>query len=172
MLARLADPYLRADLGELARRLPALVQHLRRLPQVLSHGDASPQNLLVPQHNPDTFVVIDWTVSGLTAAGDDLGQLLVGLAHSGELGVDNLPLLHDFVVREYTAGLLAEGYFIEEDTVRDGMNGGLVVRSAFTALPFERLDEPVTADLADVFRHRLALTRYLVDLGLELAVTG
>lgn len=109
LLADLADPHLRADLDELARRLPAIVGYLRRLPQVLSHGEASPQNLLVPAHNPDTFVVIDWTVSGLTAVGDDLGQLLVGLGHAGELAVGELATLHDAVVGDYTAGLGGRG---------------------------------------------------------------
>ncbi|TCN44593.1 hypothetical protein EV644_101270 [Kribbella orskensis] len=52
----------------------------------MSYGDACPQNLLVPADQPDGFVAIDWTASGLVAAGDDLGQLLIGRAHSGELG--------------------------------------------------------------------------------------
>ena len=50
------------------------------------------------------------------------------------------------------------------------MDGGLAVRSALTAIPFERLGDPVTHELTELFRHRLALTRYLVDLGLALPV--
>ena len=42
----------------------------------------------------------------------------------------------------------------------------MAVRSAFTALPIEQLGEPITDELAERFRQRLALTRYLVDVGL------
>jgi hypothetical protein len=42
------------------------------------------------------------------------------------------------------------------------------VRSAFTALPLERLHEPMTEGLTRLVRDRLRLTRYLVDLGLAL----
>jgi Phosphotransferase enzyme family len=158
---------LRADLAELARRLPDLVAVAARLPQLYGHGDASPHNLLVPNHQPDTFVVIDWAMAGLAAAGDDLGQLLIGHAHDGVLAVDDLPALHELLVQAYVAGLGDEGYRLDEDVVRAGMDTGLSVRSAFTALPLERLDEPITDDLRRVFAGRIALTRYLVDLGLE-----
>ena len=47
------------------------------------------------------------------------------------------------------------------------MDTGLSVRSAFTALPLERLDEPISDDLRSVFIGRIALTRYLVDVGLQ-----
>jgi len=120
-LVELADPHLRADLAELARRLPAIIEHLAGLPQVLSHGDASPQNLLVPADDSDTFVVIDWTMSGLIAVGDDLSQLLVGVAHDGELAVDQQPSLRDVLARQYTAGLAAEGFMLDERHVRDGI---------------------------------------------------
>ena len=45
------------------------------------------------------------------------------------------------------------------------MNVGLAVRSAFTALPLERLGEPLTDELVDHMSKRLALTRYLVEVG-------
>ncbi len=56
---------------------------------------------------------------------------------------------------------------LDEDVVRAGMDTGLSVRSAFTALPLERLGEPITDDLRTVFAGRIELTRYLVDIGLE-----
>ena len=158
---------LRADLAELARRLPDLVEVAARLPQLQGHGDASPHNLLVPKHEPDTFVVIDWAMAGLAAAGDDLGQLLIGHAHDGVLTVDDLPALHELLVRTYREGLADEGCRLDDDVVRAGMDTGLSVRSAFTALPLERLDEPISDDLRSVFTGRIALTRYLVDVGLQ-----
>jgi len=153
---------------ELADRLPAILATLTRLPQLMIHGDASPQHLLVPADQPDTFVVIDWTVGGVAAVGDDLGQLLVGLAHAGLLQAAELPALRDIIIRSYTAGLADEDMGCDESLVRLGMDGGLVLRSAFTALPLERLKEPVTDGLVELVRSRVRLMRYLVDLGLEL----
>jgi hypothetical protein len=158
---------LRADLAELARRLPDLVDLATRLPQLHGHGDASPHNLLVPKQQPDTFVVIDWAMAGLAAAGDDLGQLLIGHAHDGVLAAADLPDLHELVVHAYVAGLADEGYRLDHDVVRAGMDTGLAVRSAFTALPLERLGEPITDDLRSLFAARIELTRYLIDVGLH-----
>lgn len=160
-----ADPDLRRDLFELARRVPTMLDTLVGLPQLMMHGDASPQNLLVPVDEPDSFVAIDWTLGGIAAVGDDLGQLLVGLAHAGDLDVAQLSGLREVLVRGYTSGLAREGLCVHEADVRYGMDGGLVVRSAFTALPVERLHESMTSEfVAD----RVRLTRYLVDLGLAM----
>ena len=49
----------------------------------------------------------------------------------------------------------------------DGFDIGLTVRSAFTALPVERLAEPPSEQLAEHIARRLDLTRYLVEVGLE-----
>jgi hypothetical protein len=156
---------LRADLNRLAGHLPAVVERLAALPQVLMHGDFSPQNLLVPAHRPDEFVVIDWSMGGLAAAGDDLGQLLVGLAHAGMLAVGELPALHGTLLAAYADGLAAEGLAVSEADLRYGFDGGLLLRSAFTALPLERLGEPLTDELAALVEARLALTAYLCALG-------
>lgn len=157
---------LRGDLAELARRLPALVGRVAELPQLRAHGDACPQNLLVPIDDPDTFVVIDWAMSSLAAIGDDLGQLLVGHAHDGVLAVTELPALRDALVQAYLVGLATEGVHASTDDVRLGMDGGLAVRSAFTALPVERLAEPVTDELTHHVAQRVELTRYLVEVGM------
>ena len=165
LLAR--ETKLRTDLVELARRLPDLVEVAARLPQLHGHGDASPHNLLVPKQQPLTFVVIDWAMAGLAAAGDDLGQLLIGHAHDGVLAAADLPTLHELLVKAYREGLADEEFRLDEEVVRAGMDTGLSVRSAFTALPLERLGEPITDDLRNVFAERIELTRYLVDVGLQ-----
>lgn len=85
-------------------------------------------------------------------------------AHAGALDVVELPELRDVLVRAYTTGLAREGLRIQEAAARDGMDGGLVVRSAFTALPLERLHEPLT----ELVAARVRLTRYLVSLGLAM----
>jgi hypothetical protein len=160
---------LRHDLAELARRAPAVVDALGRRPQLMGHGDACPQNLLIPADRPDELVAIDWSPSGLVAAGDDLGQLLIGNAHAGTLTVELLPELRELVVARYTAGLAAEGRSgIGEADVRFGLDGALTLRNAFLSIPLHRLGESITEELADVFDQRVRLTRYLVGLGLAL----
>ena len=79
------------------------------LPQALPHGDASPQNLLVPADDPDTFVAIDVSFQNPQAVGFDLGQLLVGLTHAGQLPAAALPEVHAVLVPAFTDGLQAEG---------------------------------------------------------------
>ncbi len=79
--------------------------------------------------------------------------------------VSELPALHDALVTVYVRGLADEGLIVGSDVVRYGMDAGLAVRSAFTALPLDRLGEPVTDELAAFVAERLELTRYLVDLG-------
>ncbi len=169
LLAGRASRRLRSDLGELLGRVPSLLDVLARLPHLHAHGDACPANLLVPAGEPGMLVAIDWSIGALSPVGDDLGQLLVGLAHDGVLTVDDLPAVRDAIIRSYTAGLADEGLLVDPDVVRYGMDAGLVVRSAFTALPLERLGEPLTDELAELVQQRLALTRYLVDLGAGLS---
>lgn len=163
-----ADQNLRTDLDRLADRIPAVLDRLSRLPQLMIHGDASPQNLLVPADRPDTFVAIDWSMGGLAAVGDDLGQLVVGLAHAGLLDATELDKLREIVIDSYADGLSAESWSYDHADIRYGMDGGLLLRSALTALPLDRLHEPPTDDLAGLFAARLALTRHLVDLGLAM----
>jgi hypothetical protein len=85
-----AERHLRDDLAELARRVPHLLDVVKALPQLQSHGDATPHNLLVPRDESDVFVVIDWAMASLAAVGDDLGQLLIGLAHDDLLPAEAL----------------------------------------------------------------------------------
>ena len=169
LLAGRASRRLRSDLGELLGRVPSLLEVLARLPHLHAHGDACPANLLVPAGEPGMLVAIDWSIGALSPVGDDLGQLLVGLAHDGVLTVDDLPAVRDAIIRLYTAGLADEGLLVDPDVIRYGMDAGLVVRSVFTALPLQRLGEPLTDELAELVQQRLALTRYLVDLGAGLS---
>ena len=82
---------LRADLLTAVERLPELFSIAESLPATYVHGDAHPQNLLAQADEPDEFVVIDWGFNCPLAVGFDLGQLLVGLAHAGELDVNDWP---------------------------------------------------------------------------------
>ncbi|WP_328331781.1 aminoglycoside phosphotransferase family protein [Kribbella sp. NBC_00382] len=167
-LLKSADATLRTDLKELASRLPAVLDRLAHLPQVMVHGDASPQNLLIPADQPDTFVAIDWSLGGLAPAGEDLAQLLLGLAHAGQLELSELTTLRPILVTAFAAGLRAEGRDHPEADLAYALDGGLLFRSAFTALPLARLQEPLTDELAETFRSRFAMTRHLVDQALAM----
>jgi hypothetical protein len=161
---------LRSTLARLADDLPAVMAELCDLPQALIHGDASPQNLLTTEDG--TFVVIDWTMGGMAAVGTDLAQLLIGLTHAGLVPVTDLPGLRTRVIDAYTAGLADEGFPAGREAVCRGLDGGLLLRSAFTALPLTRLHEPLTDELAGLIEARLALTAYLCELGSGLVKHG
>ena len=133
-----------------------------------THGDATPHNLLVPRAAPDELVVIDWAMGAFAPAGEELGQLLLGPAHDGDVTGDDLVALRNVVVPAYAAGLAAEGLDVSDGDVRLAMDTAITLRSAFSALPIERLGEPVTDELAALVERRLELTRHLVDVGLAL----
>jgi len=158
---------LRDDLRALAAQVPEMLDHLDALPQAIGHGDACPQNLLVPADAPDTFVAVDICWQWPQPIGYDLGQLLVGLAHTGDIDIAALPSLHDALVSAYLAGLHAEGCRAGAAEVTYGCDASLVIRSCFTAIPFEKLTEPITANSESDVRRGIALTRYLADLGLH-----
>ena len=169
LVAGAADPMLRADLLTLAVRVPAILDRLDALPQTVGHGDACPQNLLVPADAPDTFVAIDISWQHPHPIGFDLGQLLVGLTDTGTLRPQDLPAIHAALIPAYRAGLLDEGYDADPADITYGFDASMVVRSCFMVVPFERLAEPVTAELQETLAQRLSLTRYLADIGLNLA---
>ena len=172
-VAGVVDEHLRSDLLELAERLPAMIARLDRLPHAVIHGDACPQNLLIPaQADANGFVVIDWGMACSAPVGYELAQLLIGLAHSGELTVEELPAVHDAILDAYIDGLADEGHAVNPSDVRYGFDAGLVLRSAFTALPLEQLAGPDSDALAALIAQRVRLTRYLVDLGLTLSDGG
>ncbi|MGC4940548.1 phosphotransferase [Kribbella sp. DT2] len=163
-VCNLGDHGLRDDLLELGEQLPGVLDALDALPQCYQHGDASPQNLLVPLGRPDEFVVIDWGFDCPQAVGFDLGQLLVGLAHAGELSPTALPAVHQVILEAFTEGLAAEGMQVSREQVRYGYLGSLLARGTFTALPLENLGASPTDDDLRLFEDRVQLTRVLVDL--------
>jgi hypothetical protein len=160
-----ADPDLRGDLLELGEEAPELMTTLESLPQSLAHGDACPQNLLADPREPRGLVAIDWGFVGMEPVGYDLGQLLVGRFESGELGDSDLTALSDLILDGYVAGLGDEGWTGERQLVRSGFLGGLLLRSAFSALPLDRLRGPVDDATADLFASRARYARLLLELG-------
>ncbi|MEU8226380.1 phosphotransferase [Kribbella sp. NPDC048915] len=161
-VCNLGEHGLRDELLALGERVPAVLDALDAMPQCYQHGDASPQNLLVPHDNPNEFVAIDWGFDCPQAVGFDLGQLLIGLAHAGELAPEALPAVHTVILNAFREGLAADGMPVDEDQVRYGYLGSLLVRAVFTALPLELFGKAEAT--FELFEQRVLLTRTLVDL--------
>lgn len=107
-------------------------------------------------------MVIDWGFDCPQAVGFDLGQLLIGLAHAGELAPEALPAVHKVIPRAFQEGLARDGMHVSEDEVLYGYLGSLLARAVFTALPLELFGK---ADASPaLFEQRVQLTRALVDL--------
>ena len=167
-LGQAADPALPADMLALGERLPQLLDMLDELPQTHAHGDASPQNLLLPEDEPGTIAVIDWGFGTLLPVGFDLGQLLVGLAHARDTDLSQLPAIDAEIFPAYLDGLASEDYKVDPAHVRTGYIGSLAARSALCAIPAEQLSsaEP-TNDTIALFARRIRLTRLMLDLARE-----
>jgi Phosphotransferase enzyme family len=163
-LRQSGDMALPADMLALAGRLPGVLDMLDRLPQTYAHGDASPQNLLLPDNQPGTVAVIDWGFGSLLPIGFDLGQLLVGLAHAGRSDPSALPDIDAAIFPAYLEGLAAEDYPAAPAQVRLGYLGALAARSALSALPLELLSRPPAKDAEAEFLHRLRLTRAMIGI--------
>ena len=72
------------------------------------------------------------------------------------------------LLQAYADGLREEGREVDIDDVRSGYDAAMVLRSAFTSMPWDELNNPVTTELDSRIASRAALTRYLVDVGLAL----
>ena len=164
-LAALGDQRLAVDLPALVSRIPTILDRLVGLPQTFVHGDASPQNMLIPVADRSLRVAIDWGgFCTLLPVGFDLGQLLIGLAHAGEVEVSELPALQDAILEAYCAGLANEDYDVPPDEVRLGFLGSLVCRSGLGALPLDPPEAAIASLTNAELTQRLQLARYLVNV--------
>lgn len=162
---------LRGRLRGYGSRVPELLAGLDTLDQAMPHGDASPQNLLVPSDAPQQFVLIDISFTSPHALGFDLGQLLVGLVHADELSPDRLPDVAAAIVPAYAAGLAEEGNRAGTDAVWRGFAASVLLRSGLDSMRYDLVDAEDSASVA-TFTHRVALTRFLLDLADDKIPTG
>jgi hypothetical protein len=162
------DPTLREDLVRLADAAPAIVEELDGLPQSLAQGDACPQNLLADPDRDGGFVLIDWGFAALAPVGYDLGQLLAGRANSGELDAADMPALEDLLIEAYVDGARGEAVHWDPGVVRRGFVGGMLLRSAFGALPIDALPDPSDGASMAVLRARARFARSLLHAGARL----
>ena len=155
---------LRRHLLELAPRIPELLDRLDQLEQTLPHGDASPQNLLVPADEPETFVAIDISFRSPHALGMDLSQLLVGLTHAGIVPAADLPDVAGAILTAYVEGLRAEGWTGDPDEVAWAFAATALLRSGFDGFRYELLSAPVDNVAARAeFDERIAMARFIAD---------
>ena len=161
VVAGSVDPALRDELLALWDDAPGILAALERLPRTGAHGDACPQNLLVTD---DSLVAIDWGMAGPQPVGFDLGQLLAGRAESMELDADDMAAVHAEILPAYLDGMRAEGADPDAAAVHVGYVGSLLLRSAFTSLPFELLRDPSRTNLGPMIASRARYARFLLGL--------
>lgn len=166
-MAATGDAELPSAMCAVVECIPAILDRLDTLPQTFAHGDASPQNLLIPAADRSERIVIDWGFGTPLPVGFDLGQLLIGLAHAGELDPGDIGRVDAAILPAYLDGLADEGYAVDPADVRYGYVGGMTARSALVSLPTELLDEPDDSTL-ELMTQRLRLTRVLVDMAQSL----
>jgi hypothetical protein len=154
---------LRGQLQSLAGEIPSMLDRMDSFVLCNPHGDASPQNLLVPSEDPDTFVVIDISFCAPHALGFDLGQLLVGLTHAGVMPAARIPEIAAAIGPAYIEGLHAEGVHDQDTAARDAFLTGVMLRSGFDGLLLELLEESAD-DQRAAFDERIELSRALVEL--------
>ena len=92
----------------------------------------------------------------------------MGLAHTGDLAADELPALHDDLLAAFVDGLRTERCDVDIDDVRYGFDASMVIRSAFTSLPWDQLHDQPDPEFVAHLVQRIALTGYLAGLGLAL----
>ena len=153
---------LRSTLQRLGAELPAMLDRLDGHVQCIPHGDASPQNLMVPADDPETFVVIDVSFRTPHALGFDLGQLLVGLTHAGLVPASMLGGIAERIVPAYVAGLEAEGITGAADAAVDAFVTSALVRSGFDSFLYGLIGSD-DADDRHAFDERVALCGFLAD---------
>ena len=153
---------LRGRLLVLGSRLDELLGQADSLTQCRPHGDASPQNLLVPADEPDTFVAIDVSFQCPLPLGSDLSQLVVGLVHADAVAASDLPAIADTVLSSYVDGLREEGWDGDPCDVERGFCVSALVRSGFDGFRYDLLGSDAP-DARRLFDERVALAAFIAD---------
>jgi len=153
---------LRVDLQELARRVPGMLDRLDQLPQALPQGEPARRICSSRPPNRTPWSRLTWRSIARSPWGSTSPSLLVGVVHAQQLPAADLPTLHRVLPAAYQQGMTAEPASLAD--VRSGYIGSMVVRAAFTSLLF---GEPLSSLTDEYFDQRVALTRFIADLGLE-----
>lgn len=163
LIAPTFDAALRADLMAAIDGLPGFLEELYAMPMGTSHGDACTRNLLMTAAS-DELVVIDFGFWGEAPLGFDLSQLLLGEVQMGERPGACLPALEDVCLPAFVRGLRDEGCETPTETVQRAHALLMLLFSGFSAIPFEHLGLPPTAELRRIAHERAASLRFILDL--------
>jgi hypothetical protein len=163
---------LRPDLTRLAGRVPELWKGLAAAPELPAHGDATPANLLRPEAEPGTFVLLDWGTSTPAPVGFDVVPLVFGRAEEGSGPAGEVPALLEVAVGAYAEGLAAEGLTVPVEVVHRAVVTAALLRYPCTSLPLDELERPVTGELLAHAREKAAFVRMVLDLEPRLAAVS
>ncbi len=155
---------LRPGLDRLAARVPALWDELSAVPELPAHGDPTPANLLRPQAEPGTLVLVDWGTATPAPAGFDVVPLVFGRAEDGSGPAGEVPGLLDAAVEAHAAGMAAEGSPVPGDLIRRAVVTAALLRYPFTSLPLDELEGPPTPGLPAHAREKAAFVQMVLDL--------
>ncbi|WP_336032555.1 hypothetical protein [Geodermatophilus sp. FMUSA9-8] len=155
---------LREEVCALARRVTEVHAGLAPLPVLPAHGDATPMNLLRPAAAPDTFVLVDWAMTGPAPAGFDLVPLLFGRAECGAGAPGEVPGLLGPAVAAHARGLAAEGVTVSPAELETAVLLAALLRYPCTGMPLHVLYRPVTDELLAYAAQRARFVRMVLDL--------
>lgn len=167
-ISELPDRGLRADLFELAERMPGLLDLAEELPHAMAHGDAAPANLLDP--GDGDLVAIDWSYGSSAPVGSDLSQLLAGRFDCGDAAPLELETVVPAIVDAFCEGLSIEDAAVDRAQVEAAFAIHLGVRTVFSLLVVEATAKLPRDELIRLIRPRAALAR--AGLGLCAAVSA
>jgi hypothetical protein len=93
-----------------------------RLPRVLCHFDLHRRNMKLRKNLQDQMelVLVDWSVSGIGAAGNDLGELVAMSTWLFDADPSTLSILDSICLDSYLAGLREAGWSGDEQLIRLG----------------------------------------------------
>ncbi|SMO48279.1 Phosphotransferase enzyme family protein [Geodermatophilus aquaeductus] len=155
---------LRDEVCGLARRVDDVHARLAPLPVLPAHGDATPMNLLRPAAAPDTFVLVDWAMTGPAPAGFDVVPLVFGRAECGLGPADEVPALLGPALAGYARGLADEGVDVPLADLETAVLAAALLRYPCTGMPLHVLFEPVTDELLAYAARRARFVRMVLDL--------
>jgi hypothetical protein len=118
-------------------RLTALVE---ALPRTLCHLDFWPKNLI---RRPDGHhTLLDWSVVGIGAVGEDVGNLVPDASFDHFVAARDLPGLERVVLEAYLAGLRSSGWDDDPRLVQLGMWASAIKYDWLTPFSLAQVDQP------------------------------
>ena len=112
----------------------------------------------------EDLTLIDFGFWGEAPLGFDLAQLVLAEVQMGERPASDLAELERRCFPAYVEGLRAEGCTVDEGQVRRAQALVMLLFSGYSAIPFEHLDQPPTAELQRIAGERAQSAGFILDL--------